>query len=139
MCVCQQPKVRKVATSVVKANIPTCSMVHGRLQRNYHVCIRHITTTTGVLAVPIQTTGVLAMPIHAGAISRQGDHSCKQFVSLQARRRCALVAREAIESGGTRSCRANTLTFCRPETLREFLSSIHAPPRVSCSSGTLHV
>ena len=45
-----------------------CSMVRGRLQRNYHVCIRGMTyhkhigranRDTGILAVPICTGAVL--------------------------------------------------------------------------------
>ena len=48
-------------------------------------------------------------------------YSREPFVSLQARQ---LVAREAIKSGGTRSCRANALTFRRPETLQFEGSSV---------------
>ena len=127
----------------------TCSMVRGRLQRNYGAG-KTRTALRAVLSICcafwfnqelwtktlwLSVTGGQVAKAMAGA-TNEPWRSREPFVSLQARRRWALVARGAIESGGPvgRGNAGPKRYGCAGSG--EFslsLSSIHAPPKLLLS------
>ena len=133
----------KILKGKKKHQILPCAIL--RLQRNYHVCIRRITRPQAYW--PRQYA-----PAQHHDRRPARDQGCYGRMSRDTPANRSSRSRHddaELSSRGKRSnrvvhgpgCRANALTFRRPETLQfeGRPSSIHAPPRVSCSSGTLHV
>ena len=132
--------------------MPTFSMVRGRLQRNYHVCIRRITRPQAYW--PCQHRPQVRWPCQYAPAQHHNrwparDQGCYGRTSRDTPANRWSRSRHddaELSSRGKRSNRVvrspveRTLSPSDPSVRGEFSlspSSIHAPPRVSCSSGRL--